>query len=103
MKKKASVPLTLLYAFVIIIAGLLIIRQQNSEITVLEKTKQQVKETVLDQEKLRSEYTRQKAYAKTNQFVIEKAREAGFQHAGDIRYIITNTELLYDSAEEAQP
>lgn len=107
MKKKSmSITTLLLGIFLITIIGLLLIRSINQSTKPYEEQLKRAKEIELEQDLLKQEKQARLFEAGTDRFIVEKAKENGFQHKEDIRYVITNKELLYDDPqlyEEGEP
>ncbi len=96
MKKKASVPMLLLAVFVIAAIGLLIIRTQNRSADPLEKELEAARNEYVEEQAINSDRYEELFNAKTKQYIINRAKEFGYQNKGDIRYVIVNKEILYD-------
>ena len=102
MKKKASVPMLLLAAFVIVAVGLLIIRTQNRNADPLEKELAAARNEYVEEQATNSDRYGELFNAGTKQYIINRAKEYGYQNKGDIRYVIVNKEILYDDPSMMQ-
>lgn len=97
MKGRTSILNLLVYAFVIVAVGLIVINRMNSDIRILENTKNAINLTLLDKQQQKSEYTDEISRKDTEKYIVEIARqEYGYIYKGEIKYVITNPQLLYD-------
>ena len=102
LKNSVSPIVVLVWALVIILVGLLIIRQQNSSIEALEAEKEQLTMDYVMAQQESSNQNKEIARSNSRDYVTEIARQNGYQYPGDTYYVIINKELLYDSEEFTQ-
>lgn len=97
--RRGRVPLLNLavYAFVILAIGLMIINRLDGDIHALEDVKANVNLTLLDMQREKSANIDEISRKDTEKYIVEIARsEYGYMYKGEIRYEITNKEMLYD-------
>ena len=90
--------LTLLVVILTVIAiSLIIINRLDEEIGRLEADRASVNLVLLEKQQEKSRNTDELGRKDTEKYIVELAREEyGYMYKGEIRYIITNPELLYD-------
>lgn len=96
--RRRKVPLLNLavYAFVILAIGMMIINRLDGDIQQLRTRKADVNLTLLDKQREKSENIDEISRKDTEKYIVEIARSEGYMYKGEIKYIISNPELLYD-------
>ena len=80
----------------LVLIGILVIKRQNSDLELLERTAEAQRQKELDAMQERSELENELAISNTDDYIAEKARTLyGFLYEDEIRFIITNPEVLY--------
>ncbi|MBO2515895.1 MAG: hypothetical protein CW338_01275 [Clostridiales bacterium] len=87
----------LLLALVIIIIGLMIINRQDEAYQVLVEQKNGLRSEYMTQEERKSSLSIELSISGSADYIRKIARQNGYQNPSDIRYVITNPKLLYDS------
>ncbi len=97
--RKGRVPLLNLavYAFVILAIGLMIINRLDGDIRELESKKASVNLTLLDKQREQSANIDEISRKDSEKYIVEIARSKyDYMYKGEIRYVITNSDLLKD-------
>ena len=96
MRNRWKVFTVMALLFVIVAGGLIVLRSYDEDITVLEDT---VKEREIALRRVQNEQSTLESEIRskdTNGYIIEKARSMGYLMPGEIRFVVTNPEVLYD-------
>ena len=87
-------------AFIILSTGLIAARQYSSDIDRLNALKYQVRMEQIEAEKRKSALQAELSESETDEYIIRTARELyGYLMPGEIRFVVTNTDALYDEPE----
>lgn len=108
MRKRIKLFPVLVAAFVIAACGMITINRLDSDITVLQDIAKETRLRQLSVEKEKSDLMQEIKNKDTDAYIMEKARTLyGYLMPGEIRFMITNPEALYETPEaivvEGQP
>ena len=97
LKGETTFPVLIVWVLAIITIALLIINRLDADISVLESERASMNLVLLDRQQEKSTNIDELGRKDTEKYIVEIARdEYGYMYKGEIRYIITNPELLED-------
>lgn len=100
MRSRIKLFNVLVAAFVIVACGLLILNRLDGDIAVLQDVARETRIRQLAAETENSALTQEIRSKDTDAYIIEKARSLyGYLMPGEIRFVVTNPESLYDTPE----
>lgn len=100
MRRRMKLFPVLVAAFVIAASGLLILNRLDGDIAVLQDVAKESRLRQLSAEATKSEMIQEINRKDTDSYIIEKARSLyGYLMPGEIRFVVTNPESLYDTPE----
>lgn len=100
MPKRVRLLTVIVFAFIIVVSGLLIAGQYDRDIENLNDLRYQVRLDQIEAERRQSRLQAELSAADTDEYIIRTARELyGYLMPGEIRFVVTNTDALYDEPE----
>ncbi len=98
--KRMKLITVVVLAFIIVATGLIAGRQYTQDIERLNDLKYQVRLDQIEAERRKSAYQAELSESESDEYIIRTARELyGYLMPGEIRFIVTNTDALYDEPE----
>ena len=100
MRRRLKLFPVLVAAFVIAACGMITLNRLDGDITVLQDVAKETRLRQLSAETAKSEMIQEINRKDTDSYIIEKARSLyGYLMPGEIRFVVTNPESLYDTPE----
>ena len=100
MPKRMKLLSVAVLAFIIVATGLIAGKQYKQDIDRLNDLKYQVRLDQIEAERKKSAYQAELSESETDEYIIRTARELyGYLMPGEIRFVVTNTDALYDEPE----
>ncbi len=102
MRKRVKLMTVLIMAAALVVCALLWMNELDGDIAAMQGN---VKQSELDlrlAQREESEITQEVANMNRDSYIIAKARELGFLMPGEIRFVVTNPEVLMENPQDAQ-
>ena len=101
MQRRIKLFYVLVAAFVIAACGMMTINRLDNDITILEGEYTDLHLEQVGVEAQQSKLKEEWDIKDTDGYIREKARLQGYMMPDEIRFVVTNPEVLYDTPEEA--
>lgn len=102
MRRRIKLFPVLVVAFVVAACSMITLNRLDSDIAVLQDVAKETRLRQLSAEKENSTLTQEINNKDTDAYIMEKARTLyGYLMPGEIRFVITNPEVLYETPEAA--
>lgn len=102
MRRRIKLFPVLVIAFVVAACSMITLNRLDSDIAVLQDVAKETRLRQLSAEKENSTLTQEINNKDTDAYIMEKARTLyGYLMPGEIRFVITNPEVLYETPEAA--
>ena len=101
MQRRIKLFYVLVAAFVIAACGMMTINRLDNDITILEEEYTDLHLEQVGVEAQQSKLKEELDIKDTDGYIREKARLQGYMMPDEIRFVVTNPEVLYDTPEEA--
>ena len=99
MRRRIRLLYVLAGAFVIVVCSLMYLKQLNSDIVILQDAALETSRLKSDVEARQSALQKELNSKNDRDYLIKLARAEGYILEGEIRFVVTNPEVLYDEPE----